>query len=302
MIITLDLLKQYNACDSTYQYIKENYPDGAEAIVLARDSNISLDDLHFAVKYFDLDENELEEYRRICKIEKSKHVWESSKVYNSEVVFKSNHVDGSKFIFNSENITESTHVFNNSLGISFSSEVVNSINVDNSSLVYESSKISVSNEILRSKRISWSDVILYSSDISDSKFIYQSEELTNCYFCGFCKRCKNCIFCDGIEDEEYMIFNQKVSPKDFSEILEQLLNKITLNEVELVKEEYPQENGLISIVNKNSMRYIERYNISPRYDSVFDNLLPNFYGWVGSLPNYSEDVFINLFFRKLEKK
>jgi hypothetical protein len=97
------------------------------------------------------------------------------------------------------------------------------------------------------------------------------------------------MFCVGLEDKEYYIFNKPVSQKEY-ELIEDKL--VALLEV---------ENSTMIKVNSSKYTAEERFKLNRRFDTVFEGLSKEFYGWIGTLPNYSDEVFVDLFFRDREE-
>ena len=83
-----------------------------------------------------------------------------------------------------------------------------------------------------------------------------------------------------------MIFNKEVSIAEFEQYKEELMNRVVFENNDFIK------------INPRKLDAEERYKFSFRFDSVFDGLSPEFYGWVGTIINYNEDDFMNLFFRE----
>jgi cytidylate kinase len=54
--------------------------------------------------------------------------------------------------------------------------------------------------------------------ITNCNIIYKSVYLEDCYFCSECANLKHCFACQGLKDQEYMIFNQQVTPTQFEAI------------------------------------------------------------------------------------
>ena len=288
MRITVDLLKQYNACKQGIDFMQANYPNGAEAIEIMQREDIPLEFLHFGRQYLDVNDEEIQLYKQICRIDdNSRNVWYSNDVNNSTGLMYTHHVNNSSFVRDSFQINNSNYIYNSS-NISNCDNVAHSTNIKDSNKILESHDIAESNDVARSNFISWSSAILNSFLLEDCSFIYKSDNLKDCHFCGFMKNSKHCLFCTGLEDEEYYIFNHKVSPSTYEKYREELLLQL--------QAETP------SMINIFNMKYTaeERFELSARFDNIFNGLSDIFYGWVSTLPNYSDEVFINLFFKNRE--
>ena len=288
MKITVDLLKRYNACKQGIDFMQANYPNGAEAIEIMKTKNVPLEFLHFGRKYLDLNDEEIQLYKQICKIDdNSRYIWYSNDVSNSTGLMCAHHVNNSSFIHDSFQIDNSNHIYNSN-HISNCNNVAHSTNITNSNKILESHDISESNDVARSNLISWSSAILNSFLLEDCSFIYKSDNLKDCHFCGFMKNAKHCLFCTELKDVEYYIFNHEVSPSIYEKYREELLLQL--------QAETP------SMINISNTKHTaeERIKLSARFDNIFNGLSDIFYGWIGTLPNYSDEVFINLFFKNRE--
>lgn len=288
MRITVDLLKRYNACKQSIDFMQANYPNGAEAIEIMQRKDIPLHFLHFGRQYLDVNDEEIQLYKQICRIDdKSRYIWYSNDVSNSTGLMNAHHVSNSSFVRDSFQINNSNHIYNSN-NISNCNDIAHSTNIKDSNKILESHDIAESNDVARSNFISWSSAILNSLLLEDCSFIYKSDNLNDCHFCGFIKNSKHCLFCTELEDKEYYIFNHEVSPTIYEKYREELLLQL--------QAETP------CMINVFSTKYTaeERFELSTRFDTVFNGLSDAFYGWIGTLPNYSDEVFINLFFKNRE--
>ena len=285
MKITIDLLKQYNACKQSIVFLEKNFPNGAEASEIITFPNVPLEFLHFGRQYLDVDQDEVQLYKEVCAIDNdSKHVWYSDHVINSRKLMRSHYINNSSFVRNSSNIDKSNYVYN-SKDVKNSTNIASSNNILNSLKILESFDVTCSHDIARSNLITWSSSILNSSVLEDCSFIYQSNNLQDCHFCGFIKNSRHCLFCTHLENEEYCIFNHKVSRVIYEQCKEELLLRLQAEQPNMIS------------IQDNKYTFEERFVLSPRFDNVFNGLSEVFYGWVGTLPNYSDSKFINLFFK-----
>lgn len=288
MRITVDLLKRYNACKQSIDFMQANYPNGAEAIEIMQRKDIPLHFLHFGRQYLDVNDEEIQLYKQICRIDdKSRYIWYSNDVSNSTGLMNAHYVNNSSFVRDSFQINNSNHIYNSN-NVSNCNDIAHSTNIKDSNKILESHDIAESNDVARSNFISWSSAILNSLLLEDCSFIYKSDNLNDCHFCGFIKNSKHCLFCTELEDKEYYIFNHEVSPTVYEKYREELLLQL--------QAETP------CMINVFSTKYTaeERFELSTRFDTVFNGLSDAFYGWIGTLPNYSDEVFINLFFKNRE--
>lgn len=288
MRITVDLLKQYNACKQGIDFMQANYPNGAEAIEIMQREDVPLEFLHFGRQYLDVSDEEIQLYKQICRIDdKSRYIWYSNDVNNSTGLMHAHHVNDSSFVRDSFQINNSNHIYNSN-NIFNCDNVAHSSNIKNSNKVLESHEVAESNDVARSNLISWSSSILNSFLLEDCSFIYKSDNLKDCHFCGFMKNSKHCLFCTGLEDKEYYIFNHKVSQSTYEKYREELILQLQAETPSMIK------------VFNTKHTAEERFELSVRFDNVFNGLSDAFYGWIGTLPNYSDEVFIDLFFKNRE--
>ena len=282
MKITLNTLKEYEAPVQVLEFIERNGLDGAPATKIM-ESGADYEVLHFIRNNFSLNDKELESYFKACKIENSKKIYNSTEVTSGLIVSGSSEVIDSSYIYNSKTINNSKYIYNsssifNSNDINFGEEIFDS------SRIFNSFNVNNTSGALDANYIDWSENISYSSHIEESKYIYKCKSLNDSYFCGFCTDSSHLLFCTGIENKSYMIFNQKVSLQTFEEAKEKLLFMLSA--------ENPQ------FLRIDQTKYFEdRFVVNHRFDAVFDGLSANFYGQVGNFENYSDEVFISLFFK-----
>lgn len=282
-------MEKYEGCPVGVNYIRQKYPNGVEAIVLINDPNIELEYLHFGRKYLDVSPEEFEAYRKRCEIDEySRFIWDSDHIVHSEKVSNSSNVNGSKNIEDSKDIDDSVHIYTSS-NISHSIDVGNCEDVRDGTKILYSKHIAASSNIIECENVEWSDVLLYTSRAKDSKYLYMCEDVEDCYFGGFLKNCKHCLFCSGLEGKEYYIFNESVNPQDFDGWREEL-NFRLLSEDNDVITTFPHKLDIVT-----------HFSFSRRLDTIFSKLSSNFYGWVGTIPHYSDEKFLVLFFHQNEE-
>lgn len=287
MKITSEILKKYDFEQRVIEKIEDVFPDGVEPIELMEKlPDLPYDFWHKArLCFFDTDE-EVEKYEKLLAIVDCDRAINSHDVTNGKVVIRSSYVNDSSYVFDSHNVNDA-HFIYRSYSVSLSNNVNGSEDVDSSSVVVHSEGVRDSTEICDSDYVNWSRNILFCSNIDDSQFIYHSNNLVDCYFCGFVQNCNHCMFCSGIEGRSYYIFNKPVDIKTF-EALKQIL-LLNLND------EY---STFISLDGDEVLNGDKRFIFNLRYDSVFNGLSDEFFGWVGTLPNYSDEKFLNLFFKE----
>jgi len=288
MKITVELLKKYGADPSFIGYMDTNGLEGADLIEILDREDAPIEFLYFLRKYLKFDENENLKYNIRCKIDDSStNIWQSQGVEESSNLMKSFFVKGSSNVRNSTGVTDSSFVFRSN-GIVNSNEVARSKEVKDSDIVLDSEYVSTSERVTRSSQIDWCENVFLSENLKDCKFIYQSKNLVDSYFCGFMENSSHCLFCSGESGKEYCIFDEEVDPQTFSEVVEALREILDAEQSEMIE------------VYDGKFTAEERYGFSPRFDSIFNGLSKEFYGWVGTVPNFTEDKFLALFFNDRE--
>ena len=287
MKITLSEMERYGAAEGILEVFRDSGLDGLEfkeILEKCRSPHI----IFFIRHYFSLDKEELKAYDKYCLVEDSSNVWDSLEVSFSSFVSGSSRVRDSSYVRNSIDVKNGKDIF-------YSSEVEDSENVSNSSeIIYSrnvirSHHVECSSDVLESTDIDWSKNILKSNNIGDSQFIYHSSNLNNSYFCGFSKNSDHCLFCLGVDGAQYMIFNQPVEIAEFEEWSEKLLFMLM-----------PEQSRFITI-DLDFHDESTRFSFNRHIDTLFEGLSPNFYGQLGNFKNYSEELFLDLFLKEVEK-
>ena len=285
MKVTNELLDRYVARDSFTKYFKDTYPNGVEFVDLLKDEKIEFVDFHFLRRYLSLSKEELDAYWEACKVVNSINIWESFNVESSRHILLSDCITDSVNVKNSSNVADSRRVYG-SHDVSESSEILYSNRVENSTLIFDSNDITDCANVINSNYISWSSMIINSSRVDGSSYCYMGDGLSNCHFCGFGRNLRDSMFTMGGENESFLIFGEKVGSAEFfgwKDKLDFMLQR---------------EHEILVPVNNEEDEWNDRYKINRRLDAIFDSLSPDFFGWVSTLPNYSDDKFISLFFRK----
>lgn len=281
MKITNEILAQYKL------QLDEGM-DSIDFIEAMRKGLFTIDLLHYIRAYYRLTEEEFDVYCSECNINNSTNFWYSDTIEDSENIYGSRSVKNCKFIRNSNDIISSTDIYN-SKNINFSNDVAHSSQVECSNCIIESNIINDSYNIARSDNIKWSNAILNSSHLNNCSYTYMSNSLTDCHFCGFMENSRRCLFCVGLTNKEYYVFNQPVSPIEYTKIKEKLMSLLESETSKMIR------------INDSKHTAEERFRLKRRFDSVFDGLSQSFYGWVGTVPNYSDEAFLDLFFRDREE-
>lgn len=286
MKITLDLLNKYDADDAFIKYLEDNGLLGADLMEII-DEKAPMELIYFFKKYLILTPDEARAIDTLFNIENSYNYWYSKDICNSYNIWASGDISNSSNIRYSYRVIDSNHIFR-SKSIGGCKNVYKSNDVIDSTCVIESSDVRASEQVVRSNDVEWSENILLSFGIQDCGFVYQSSNLKDSYFCGFVNNSSHCLFCSGIKNKEYCVFDEEVDPQTFAMIMDELHERLNTEVTRMVE------------VNENKHTGSERLKFTPRFDSVFYGLSSDFYGWIGTLPNYTDDKFISLFFNERE--
>lgn len=269
--------------------INDNFPDGVEPLeLMEKMPHLPLIFWHAARTCFIDTDEETEKYNKICENVECDRAINSDHVTNGEVVVRSSYVKDGSYVFDSTSVSNSHYVY-------FSSRVENcdevklSNDVSDCTFVMNSTNVRDSVEICESDFINWSKNIMFGRNINDSQFIYKSNDLVDCYFSGFLRNCKHCMFCSNLEDAEYYIFNKQVGRDTFETWKESLMFMLS---------DEDEFSSFITVRADEKINAYRRYAYSLRFDSVFNGLSEDFYGWISNLPNYSDEKFLNLFFKE----
>lgn len=284
MFLTNEILIEYGAVDNDRKMFCNLYPNGTELLNLFKNKDIPKSFIFWIEENLPINSKEIEKFLEICNIKNSALVYQSYNVEESNLISYSNDVYSSEkirnshFVYNSNNCDASRDIEESSF-ITESSEISNSIFCINSQNVEKSSDIS------RSLNITESEHIFQSKFVIKSKVVYNSNMIENCFFSSFMENSKNCLFCSGLDFEEYMLFNKPISKPVYDQILRSLLIKLKHEKIEL----YLQgENDFSRVI------------ISPKFSftSFFQEISPNFWDWVKTLPNFDDFVLYNITFRE----
>ena len=237
MLITVELLKEFNACEAGIKYVERFYPDGVEMIDLIKDKHIPKEMLHWGRAHLTHSAEDLKAYCAACNIVNTKSFWYSENIIDSNNVVKSNNVESSTGIFNSKDV-------------GYSTDVVGSEIVDGSDQIYSCEMVGNSKHILHSKNVNSCINVCHSTTITNSKNVYlchdvfdsseiiESQRVTDSHFCTGCSDIKNCMFCFDLHEAEYHIFNQPVTKERF-ELFARQYGRFMDVELNFIKDEWP---------------------------------------------------------------
>ena len=292
MKLTDDAINLYGFREDWLDKLSKLYtlPLKVEVKDLFKNYEVDLPIVHYIRKYVNLTEKEQSIYWERCKVYNSQNVWDSNIVESSKTVIRSKEVQDSVEVYDSSFVSNGYFIYN-SERVQDSSYIKESKNISKSEKIVSCNDVKVSSQIARSQKISWSELIVNCNSIENSKFCYLSNDLIDCGFCGFCDNVSNSLFCVGLKNKSYHIFNEPVAPTTF-EIWKEKLDYALMS-----------ENPVLIKVNKDEKYAETKFEVSNRFDAIFEGLGPDFYGFVSTVPNYSDESFLNLFFRnrKLEK-
>jgi hypothetical protein len=273
MFVTKELLIQKNACKDGLAWFDKFCPNGAELSDLITHRFVPMPFLHWGYNHLYPSQEETELYLKTIKVENSEGTYLSHKIKNSKYVSNSSEVEDSNNVMRSTDIKNSTDVSTSST-VDSSHQIFASNFIYNSGKVYDSNNVTNCENIVESTYIINSHNVYRSSIISDSNCIKNSSKLEDCYFCNDCTNLKHCFACQGIQDGEYLVFNQKIEPAQFEVIKKQFLSMIEIPlkftmywPVDIIGPENP-------IIDRNQVRH-------------YETIPPKVWKWVQTLPNYS---------------
>lgn len=285
MKLTVEMLEKFypsEACQDSIDFIKKNYPDGAELLEILKNPELPRKWVHDARRLFPLTVEEVDAYNNFFNIKNCVRTLYSENVLNSEVVLKSENVEESTYVVRSEQVKSSDFIYD-SKRVELSGNILRSEGVLDSQNIIDSKDVVESNDVVNSNIVTWSNNVIDSLLIKNSEFICKSTNLLDCYFCSFMNHSKHCLFCAGLEDAEYYIFNKQVGRADYERIKAELLSILGL------------EQSTFITINESVLVLHGRFIHNGRLDSVFDGLSEEFYAWLKTVPNYTEDAFLQVF-------
>ena len=280
MLVTVELLRKYEAYEDDIKYIECFYPNGAEMIDIIQDKHIPKEMLHWGRQYLSYTKEEFEAYCAACNISFTEGHWYSQDVRDSKYVINSKDVTNSIGVFGSSDIHKSFDVDD-------SDEVTDSKQIFCSSMIEECEKVYRSQNITRSVNICNSTMVVDSKNVIDSNSIFNSSEIIKCinvsssYFCQNCKNIKHCMFCEDLEDAEYYIFNKPVDQNYFDLFEKQYLKYLT-ERLDFIRE-WPED-------------LVVSASVAPtrKFDDWYHSITPKFWKWARTLPNFDSMILYNI--------
>lgn len=227
----------------------------------------------------------LDECARRFEITDSEDTHGSNTIKNSKHIWGSANVTDSQYIIDSTNVWDSTHIYESD-EITRSIETWRSFKISNSKFIFNCHDIDNSQGILNSANVKNSTNIQDGFVVEDSQFC-SGAVLFNCYFCTESEDLTNAMFCTGLESAKpFQIFNQPIDQFEWQDLREEL-------EFRLLVESNPSFFTIKSHLNSVPLY---RYTLNEAPGAIFSGLSKDFFGWVGTLPHYSEELFLKIFF------
>lgn len=293
MFIDNEILDKYHACETGRAWFNRVFPDGAELSDVIKHRHVTPQMLHWGYSCFPVSKEEKELYWAKLKIdcEDNTIIYRSDNVKNSKYVVRGSVVEDSEYVFSCKNVFRSD-------------SIVSSNFVEDSTAVYESEFVYSSECVLRSQNITNSRNVINSDYVVDSRCIYTAAGVTSSafvhdlrpgatkqiresYFITNCTNLHRCLFCSNINNEELMLFNQKITQQDYDIISRQLKSILKDWETRSIKdEEWPMDQ--ISL---------EAPAIQHNISKHFADLPEQFWRWVKTLPGYDPKILYALTFQ-----
>ena len=280
MFLTIETLKRLNACEQGTKYIERFYPNGAELIDIINDKHISKEFLHWGREHLTINDEELEAYRKACRIENTEGHWYSQDVRDSKYVIKSKDVENSIGVFESMDIKNSADIIS-SENVDCAHQIFSSSMVDTAQRIFKGQNISHSTNICNSTMIANSTSVIDSCNIFDSSEIIKGVSVSDSHFCQDIKNLKHCMFCYGFENAEYCIFNVPIE-KNHYELIEKQYQKYLTEELAFIRE-WPRE-------------MISSHYIAPtrKFDDWYHPISEKFWKWARTLPFFDASILYNI--------
>ena len=281
MIITLDQLVRAGACQEALNFFSKHYPDGVNAKAVIEKGHLPDHFYHWAYNELTVDPEDIEAYLKHMNIVDSEGVFDSRDVSNSTRVVRSQRVNHSYTIYKSTDVDNSSYV-SGSDDVRYSNYVCLSTFVENSKHINKSHNITDSTDVYDTTYAVSSHSIFVSRNVVNCYDIRYGENLSDCFMCVDCTNSNHLFCCHGVDNGEYMIFNEKVNEKQWQMIVNQYLRFAPITRImekwnELSAEAPPAI-----------------YNYSTHYLATPDK----FWSWLRTLPNYTPQVVYNITFRR----
>lgn len=292
MFLTDEILIQHGACGMGLKWFQRHFPSGAELINVINHPKIDKHTLHWGLANLNTSAEERAAYLTKLKVnvDNPSTVYECDNIDGGEYITRSSHIKNSSYVFSCKEVSDSDN-------ISASDNVERSHQIFNSEFVYDSEKVYQSKNVTQSLNIINSDYVVRSSSVMNAASVTNShyvhafthgavKQVKDSMFITDCIGVKKCLFCAGLQDKEYMLFNQPIDPDEFTLIESQLKNILAGWQAELVKDRWPAET--IPLDSPQIQRNVLHQ---------FAQLPDKFWRWVKTLPNYDSMLLYQITFQ-----
>lgn len=288
MYITVNKLKDLNACKEGIEFFQQHYPNGGNLIDVLQNPELSIDAAQWGYVYlgFDTDaelaakEDKL--YTKLMEVKNTPHWYLCYQVSDSDWISNSRRVSNSQYVKDSRIIIDSDNVVYSS-AVERSSEVFLSKFVYDSKHILDSMNITRSEMVIKSKYIIDSRNVIDSNTINCSTDIQKSENISMSKFCQDSKNLHHCMFCNLLADKSYYLFNQPVDETIFNIAFEQY--KMIMPAAFKLMSDY-KPNRVSMIMPQAEMSHKEYYSVLVKNRDILD--------WLKSLPHYNSMMMYQL--------
>ena len=225
------------------------------------------------------------EIRERFGIKNSTDIYRSSRITNCSHISSCDNIQDSNYVFDSFDVTDSSFIYKSD-DIHRSIEIWDSFTIQDSRYIFSSDHIENSKAIAHCANIKDGLNLQETYRAVNAKFCFESSDLIDCSFCTQSYDLTNAMFCTEVSNLDFAIFNQKISSQEYEAIHEDLEFRLLM---ENSPSFYTVKRQILSIPDA-------RYQLNYGPGAVFSGLSKNFFGWIGTLPNYSEELFLKIFF------
>ena len=289
MFITVELLQEKLACEPGILWFKRHFPDGAEMIDVIAERTVTPDFLHWGRANLDYSQDELSAYIKKLNIVNSNYVYESNDIEHSVFVSLSSRVDGSRNVCRSHDVIDSKNIIG-------ADSIERSHNISNSMFCYDSDRVVCSKNVNNSTDIVMSDYVINSHYIVNATSVINSQyigswigttsKITDSMFINNCYNLKNCLFCSEAQNDENLLFNQKIDPAQIEMIKKQLTSILKEWKPKLYQEDWEEE-----IVPFNAPKLERNLGV------MFSELPDRFWDWIKTLPGYDPNILFAIVYQ-----
>lgn len=281
LLITKELLDEYNACESGKKYMDRFYPQGASCIDLIHDKHIPIDFLHWGFRMLPVSADEITEYEKRVELEKCFGYFECQRCKDSRNILKSKDVENSFLVCISDNVVNSSNVMSCS-NIKDCVDVFYSVQLRDCSQVMNGRSLENCHNVHLGSYSKNCVGLVRSEFCFNSQNILNSKQMESCDFCADCANLKNSLFCFQVDGGENLIFNKPASPEI----------------IEMARTEFEQlGDDSLTISSCWDPQYImlaPKVNIDPR--DLFADFPDSLWEFVSHLPNFNPQILYNITF------